>query len=347
MNTSLKLALLILIVLVFACNKSNPDDPLEHFNMSAVSKLRPSSVIDLEQFDILKPVGVVKQDSKYYIREKNNENIFTEINFVTKKKINGVNIGNGPGDILSIGGFQNRDNKILIYDINKNTIFQITHNQHSRLTLEKFHKINYEKELFILSYADSTIIASGIFEDYWLSCLNFTDELLSFIDFPSFTEIEHIPGLQKSILFLSTHTSFSPNGKKLVAATQSLGVISFYEITNHNKLIEKKEIKYFPPIFTVKERGNIAYDRKSKIGFCALDSDDKYVYALYSGRTFEKAGMESHYCEHLLVYNWDGVPVKYYHLEIPLFSMKFDKEKNTIYGIGYNPEGVFIEYKLD
>ena len=35
-----------------------------------------------------------------------------------------------------------------------------------------------------------------------------------------------------------------------------------------------------------------------------------------------------------------------YHLEIPLYSMKYDKAKNSIYGIGYNPEGVFIEYKL-
>ena len=57
--------------------------------------------------------------------------------------------------------------------------------------------------------------------------------------------------------------------------------------------------------------------------------------------------MESHHCEHLFVYNWDGVPVKYYHLEVPLYSMKYDKVNNSIYGIGYNPEGVFIEYKLE
>lgn len=346
MRTSLKFICLLLSFIVFACNKSDPNDPLEHFNMSAISKLSPSTVIDLEQYDILRPVGVVKQDSEYYIREKNNESIFTKINFVTKKKISGVNIGNGPEDILSIGGFQNRDNKILIYDINKNIISHVIQNQHFQLTVEKFHKINYEKELFILSYADSTIIASGIFEDYWLSYLNLKDELLSYVDFPYFPEIEHLPGIQKSILFLSTHTSFSPDGKKLVAATQSLGVIAFYEITNLDEIIEKKEMKYFPPIFMVKERGNIAYDRKSKIGFCALDSDDKYVYALYSGRTFEKAGMESHYCDYLFVYDWNGVPVKCYYLEIPLYSMKYDRDNNSIYGIGYNPEGVLIEYKF-
>ena len=57
--------------------------------------------------------------------------------------------------------------------------------------------------------------------------------------------------------------------------------------------------------------------------------------------------MLSHHCEHLLVYDRDGNPVKHYTLDIPLFSMKYDSEKNTIYGIGYNPEGIFVEYQLD
>ena len=48
--------------------------------------------------------------------------------------------------------------------------------------------------------------------------------------------------------------------------------------------------------------------------------------------------MESHYCEHLLVYNWDGIPVKYYHLEIPLCSMKYDKTNNSIYGMDIIPK---------
>ncbi len=57
--------------------------------------------------------------------------------------------------------------------------------------------------------------------------------------------------------------------------------------------------------------------------------------------------MLSHHCEHLLVYDRDGNPVKHYTLDIPLFSMKYDSEKNTIYGKGYNPEGIFVEYQLD
>ena len=57
--------------------------------------------------------------------------------------------------------------------------------------------------------------------------------------------------------------------------------------------------------------------------------------------------MESHHCEHLLVYDWDGNPIQHYILGIPLSSVKYDKEKNTIYGIAYDPEGVFVEYQLD
>jgi hypothetical protein len=34
-------------------------------------------------------------------------------------------------------------------------------------------------------------------------------------------------------------------------------------------------------------------------------------------------------------------------LDIPLYSMKYNEESNSIYGIAYNPEGVFVEYQLE
>ena len=52
------------------------------------------------------------------------------------------------------------------------------------------------------------------------------------------------------------------------------------------------------------------------------------------------------HCEHLLVYDWDGNPIKHYILDIPMWSMQYDIEKNSIYGIAYNPEGGFIEYQF-
>ena len=74
--------------------------------------------------------------------------------------------------------------------------------------------------------------------------------------------------------------------------------------------------------------------------------DNTYVYALYSGRTFNEHGMLSHHCKNLLVYDWEGNPIKRYLLDIPLYSMQYDEKNRVIYGIAYNPEGVLVEYQL-
>jgi hypothetical protein len=51
--------------------------------------------------------------------------------------------------------------------------------------------------------------------------------------------------------------------------------------------------------------------------------------------------MLSHHCEHLLVYDRDGNPVKHYTLDIPHFSMKYDNEKKQFMELDIIPR-VFL-----
>jgi hypothetical protein len=56
--------------------------------------------------------------------------------------------------------------------------------------------------------------------------------------------------------------------------------------------------------------------------------------------------MQMSHCEHLLVYDWEGNPVRRYILDIPIHKMIYNKDKNSIYGLAENPEGVLVEYQL-
>ncbi len=233
-----------------------------------------------------------------------------------------------------------------IYDFDRRKLSQIDISTDSILILNGVLDINLDIRLFAINYQESHMIATGLFEDAWLVSLKGNGEIISRVDFPAFVETTNTPNMERSMLYLSTRTVRSPDNKRVAAATQDLGLLSFFNCSGESVLEEYKQLKYYGPEFIVLERGGIAWSKDGMIGFCGLDCDDEYVYALYSGRTFMEHGMESHHCEHLFVYDWSGNPVKYYTLDIPLFSMKYDKERNTIYGIGYNPEGVFVEYQL-
>lgn len=337
--------LLFITILLLSCNKTI-NTPIEHFEKRPKHMLTASKVIDLEEFNILKPGLVIRRDDSYMISDLMNENIFSLVNFKSGKVIKGIKMGNGPGEIIGVFGFELKYDDFLVYDSDRKKMNQIAISSDSALILKEIEEINFDKRLFGTNYQGSHVIATGLFEDAWFASLKGNGEIISKVDFPDFEETSNTTGMELSMLYISTHIVNKPDNKKVVAATQNFGVLSFFNYINGAILDEYKQVKYYGPQFTLLERGGIAWSKDGSTGFCGLDCDDEYVYALYSGRTFTEHGMGSHHCEHLLVYDWDGNPVKHYILDIPLFSMKYDKAKNSIYGIGYDPEGVFVEYQL-
>lgn len=338
------LFLLLFFLILLSCNKII-NNPIQHFNKTQKIKLNHSKIIHLEEFDILKPVDAIRINGSYMIWDDKNENIFNLLDPLSGKVIKGVNKGNGPNEIISPSSFQNQDGIFLIYDISHRRINQIDMSSDTTLIIKKIQDIKTDKRLFVINRIDSNIIATGIFEDYWLANISTDGEITSGVDFPTFEETNNTPKMQLSMLYISTLMATLDN-KKVVAVTQKHAVVSFFNYINNSILKEYKKIKYYAPNFTIEERGNIAFSKDNQVGFCGVDCDDDYVYTLYSGRTFTGHGVQNHHCEHLLVYDWNGNPVKHYILDIPLFSMKYDNEKKIIYGIGYNPEGVLVEYKI-
>lgn len=341
-----KLLFFLSLVCLFSC-KNRINSPITHFSSFQTERIEHSTLFNLEKYDILKPLEVIKDGEEYIFIDDKRDNFITKVNFQSNQFISGVNFGSGPQELNLIGSIKKIKDKVLIYDITKKEIFELMVNEKS-LTIQSFHKINnYPQKLFSVNYINNNIIASGLFGDFWIGYIDFlNNELLSAIDFPEFEETNAIQDMQKSIIYLSTHITCSPNNKKIAVATKNAGVISLINIKD-DQLEQYKQIKYYPPNFNVTNDGTIAYSKKGEIGFCNIDCDAQHIYLLYSGRTFETHGMLNHHCEHLLIYDWNGNPVKHYILDIPLFSMKFDNEKNTIYGIGYNPEGVFVEYNIN
>ncbi len=324
------------------------NDPIAHFKGKTVKKIKCSNIIQLEDYDILKPMDAIRVEGNYFIFDNKTMNLFNLINPSSRAIIRGGEIGTGPQDVVMPSSFQYKDNKILFYDVSQKKIneIQFSLDSLSPLKLKEVKKIKFNKRLFVVNCIDTNYIATGIFNDYWLAVINKQGEVVSTIDFPPFEELKDTPKTQLSILYISSLMANSPNKKKMIAVTQKHGVISFFNYINGNELKEYKQLRYYAPLFDIQEKGNIAFSKDNKIGFCAVDCDDHYVYVLYSGKTFNKFGLLNHHCDNLLIYDWNGKPIKRYILEIPLFSMRYNKKNHSIYGIAYNPEGILIEYKL-
>ena len=330
---------------LFSCD-SIIQDPLTNFTAQQTERIKPSKLIELEDYGVLRPNEALKYGDGYIIYDRKREDVVTYVNFSTGKYVSGVNFGNGPNELIMFNGLKIINDKPHIYDMSHKRIFEIIIVQDSLLQIEPYRDINYNKRLLLIELHGNNIIASGLFGDCWIGYVDILNgDLLSGIDFPTFENTNQLQKIQKSIVYASSHIAISPDSKKFVVATQTAGVISFSNI-DVTYITEYKQLKYFPPDFSVVQGGNIVYSKKGKSGFCGVECDDDFIYALYSGRTFNSHGETVNYCEHLLVYDWEGNPIKRYILDIPMWSMKYDREKNSIYGTAYNPEGLFIEYQL-
>ena len=342
-----KYILSLMLIHIYTSCSDKINDPIVHFNKREEQKIKPSRIIQLEDYEILKPADAIQVGSNYFIYDTQVKNMFNLVDPLSRSMIKGGERGSGPHDVGMPGSFQYKNDKIVFFDISQKKIneIQFSSNMSTRLIIKEIEKIKSPNRLFMVNCIDTNYIATGIFNDYWLAHIDKQGETISTVDFPIFEETKDIPKTQLSILYISTLMANSPDNHKMIAATQKHGVLSFCHI-NNNGIIEYKQILYYAPIFEIQEKGNIAFSKNNKVGFCAVDCDDKYVYALYSGKTFNKFGTLNHHCENLLIYDWNGNPVKRYILDIPLYSMRYNRETHSIYGIAYNPEGILIEYEL-
>ena len=78
--------------------------------------------------------------------------------------------------------------------------------------------------------------------------------------------------------------------------------------------------------------------------FNGIDSDDKYVYVLYSGNRMRGGTLPSNECRHLIVYDWDGNPVKRYILNRNVCSVHIDS--GTLWCASTYPESCVYRFDM-
>lgn len=337
-----------LLLLMGACGQETlSDDPLKDFSSGMTFKLSPVQVIELEEFGVFKPEVVLKTANGYVIKNQTDKSLFSSIDLFTRRVIHGVDRGEGPNELISPSSFQKKGNDFLIYDIAKKNICKVIL-EDSLITISKYKHLEISERPFIISLLKTGFVASGIFSKAWMVCFDNNGHASSTLNFPLFEETNSFSEIAMSSLYVSTLTTIRPDELSMVCASQKHGVLSFCKIAK-NEINEYKQLKYYPPKVSAslkEDSPTIAFSRDNKTGFCGIASDENHVFVLYSGRTYNSHGTLCSHCEHILVYNWEGDPVTHYVLEKPLYSMNYDTRTKTIYGVGYDPEGVILEYKL-
>jgi hypothetical protein len=138
----------------------------------------------------------------------------------------------------------------------------------------------------------------------------------------------------------------NPSKTRFVYSSFYGEIIHFYSIEENNiQLINKIENKY--PVYRQNDNGTrgVSYDGNGTDGYIATYATDQFVYALYSGGTIleRHEKKSSNYEGNILrVFDWSGVLVKEYALDVPCSYLCVSDDDSTMWAIATLPDEIAL-----
>ncbi len=279
---------------------------------------------NIEQYDMFQVGNVVKADDDWLIlsSSKGDYNLLF-LNLAVPEHFFVIRRGRGPGEMIQGGSLHKYVGAVFYYNVNNATCIRIdcveTHKKQSLVadTVGIFNQ-GASRPVYMAS-CGSEFFISGNMTDYnaWYSCYDSTGRVLSSV--PSLN-CDGIPRRDKMRLFslmLSSKYVSKPDGTKVCVANVATASLSFSEL-HSGKLTEYKRYEY-------DASGNGVYFGPDAISaFHGMDADDENVYVIYSGHKMKNDVLPANECRHLIVYDWNGNPVKHYLLNRNVSSVHID-----------------------
>jgi len=257
--------------------------------------------------------------------------------------------GLGGNEFILISSLERyRGDTFLAYDINKRKAFELSVSQEK----ESLHwrELFADDSIFhvnILPIRDR-FVTSGFYQDYRLYVLNKRGEIEhGFFEQPYRNEKErnYSPVSRSQVYQGIMSTDFS--GRHIVRALLNANIISFYDVEKDGTLNCIKENIESYPAYDYNENGDYeGISANSKICYLSVCSNDKYVYALYSGKTFRKSINDSSQSKVIYVYDWKGRIVKIINVDKSLSKICMGANGNEIIAISDDPEPCLVRISI-
>lgn len=323
----------------------------ENFNKGVFRSVREIKGECMGIGDLLgRPYALYAMDDKLIIRNKGLE---TELLLVDLSNLDSPlyfgKKGEGPDEFVNVGVVLVEHNSFSIYDNQKHRMMKYECLEDSLSSPELVFDTTTRGIMYMAKLSDSLYFSTGVFEGGRYCLLNGQGQMLKYWGNFPIDETMDIPFHVKGMAFQSNVCANSSKSRVAVAMRYG-GVVQFYDINPTTKQISEinSGISTFYPSFKTQEVNgtpNFSPNETTQWGYINICSTEKYVYALYSGRTQVRG--EPFYCGNTIhVFDWDGNPIQ---------EIKLDKDvqyisssNNKIYALFEDKENGYdlISYDL-
>jgi hypothetical protein len=273
--------------------------------------------IILENMNLEKQLGIVFSmksiDNYLVVTEKNIDTQIQMIDKKTKASYLFGETGEGPGRFLQAYNIIPINRKCFgIYDVQKRTLLSFNIDSIIRLNSDYLPEVLIKEipslPMAVDRFSDSVYVSLGLMSELKrFTLLNKKGEVISMEGILPKKKHEHISDFVHAFAYYGKLTT-NPKESKIAICTNYAGIIQFYDCKTKNiRLI--KEHNAFLADYTERD-GNFAPTLRTRLGYLSIDSNEKYVFALYSGMNqVENSDGAFFYSNTVHVYDWEGNPV--------------------------------------
>lgn len=343
--------LFALVLYSASCQRSETDPTLAYFGESVVT-LTPRDSICLDEYDIRMPSHIAVYQDVAYIKKHDGQYFMSaiDLNDGTCREI--LRKGRGPGEVTETMSVHFRDNYLYGYQVARGlwTRFNLQDIEGARPAIDTLCSFSSNETDDYLAYPSGVFPhkQGRIYLNSGSNWYSFATEKgkesgVGYFDFESTRECT--PSELKSF-YMNSVLALSPSQDKIVCAPYDGSALSFATIGEDGIMRERRQLIFIEPkVEPLRTEAFPVVLQKGVRGFVAIDANDQYVYALYSGHPQNDPLYPSYEGNHLLIFDWDGNPVRRIDLTESVLSISV--VGNVLYGVSLYPDSRLYTYILN
>ena len=334
-------AVILLLSAVLSCREQNEQN-IEHFTLDSfeATLLDSLSATRIDYCpDLLQPMHLrLAENGSIAIADiAQTQGMLLTFDQNTGRTKYAVTKGRGPEEMLTIFQLASKDSSLWVSCPSDRRVVRLSCN-----SCETFEMKDYFFK--ILPFRDSLFVAlSGGFTGNRLDLRNPSGETLE--TFGTFPKLKNSPKLPPDNALFQSDITVSPDSRHIAVMCFDFEYVDIYDSSlNLTHRLSGPE-GYEQEATLRNDSGYSAYVvNPGKAIFSNIVSDDNQLAVGYIGQKDGDTGYNR--ISTILVFDWDGNPLKSYNLDMDLMSFDIDWENDILYGLVADDEPYILKWQL-
>lgn len=347
------LCLFIIVIAIFLSSCSENDNMHKLDKSFLKAKVIPA--IDFLDGELLlgKPYCIHYVDSSIIIYDDLTDSIFTLVDLEDDNSVFCFGRkGEGRDEFLQVFSFcnLNSDSLIGVYDIFKHTLTEINLRQVKEGIVH--FPIVAKDSLMSINICPTkygTCLGLGFYENNMFSLTGVCGETKYFFEYPyQDSQEKAIKNCLRGMAYQGTLCS-NKSLDKFMYAVRSAPIFMLYSVRD-NSVNEIYNWVGGYPEYQTEDTGSLRsapLSAENKQAFVSTYATDKYIYMLYSGKSFKEAGIKAFSGNVIYQMTWDAKPVCKFELDLPIMKFCVSDSDNEIYALADKGEIVLVKFSLE